>query len=181
MHNGADSGPADARSIFRQRARALARRTEAAEHAEASLEVLEFTLAHERYAVEARHVAGVEPLTNLSPIPCTPSFVAGIVNMRGRLVPVLDLKKLFALPETGLTDLHAVVIVNIGDFELGLLADLIKDVRRVAVASLQRTLPTLTQIGAEYLKGVTPDCLVVLELERMLTDPRIIVNENVED
>ena len=100
--------------------------------------------------------------------------------MRSRILPVLDLKKFFGLPEQGLTDLHRIILVRGNDLELGLLADMATGVRRVPADSLQPSLPTLTGIRADYLKGVTDERLVVLDLDRILADPRIIVHEDVE-
>jgi purine-binding chemotaxis protein CheW len=174
-----DAMSAESRRILRARAEALARPIDPAPHDAAAIEVLEFSLAHERYALEVRYVSSVEPLGQLAPLPCAPPFVAGIVNVRGRLLPVLDLKKFFDLPEQGLTDLHAVIVVSGRDMEFGLLADLIVGVRSVAAAGLQRELPTLTDIGAEYLKGVTAERLVVLDAARIMADPKIIVDEDI--
>src|SRR5712691_3379112 len=181
MSNGtrASSTP-DARQILRARARALARPPERAAVAEASLEVLEFQLAQERYALETSYVREVHPLKNLTPLPCTPPFVLGIVNVRGSILAVLDLKKFFDLPDNGLTDLHRIILVGGNGLELGLLADISVGVRSIPVDSLQASLPTLTGIGAEYLKGVTAERLVVLDMGRILADPRIIVHEEVE-
>lgn len=171
----------DARQILRARAKALARQPERTAAAEASLELLEFRLARECYALETRYVREVYPLKNLTPLPCTPPFVLGIVNVRGRILPVLDLKKFFDLPEEGLTDLHRIILVQGNDLELGLLADVIAGVRTIPVQSLQPSLPTLTGIRDEYLKGVTAERLVVLDLARILADPKIIVHEEVEN
>jgi purine-binding chemotaxis protein CheW len=79
-----------------------------------------------------------------------------------------------------LTDLHRIILVHGNDLEFGVLADVIVGVRSIRVESLQPSLPTLTGIRAEYLKGVTAERLVVLDLERLLADPKIIVNEEVE-
>ena len=171
---------AEAERIVRARAKALAIPRRASTLAGAMLEVLEFRLASERYALETRHVQDVHPLRDLTPLPCTPTFVLGIVNVRGRILPVLDLKKFFDLPERGLTDLHRIILVQGNDLEFGLLADVIVGVRSVAADSLQPSLPTLTGIRAEYLKGIGEDRLVVLDVERILADPKIIVHQEVE-
>lgn len=171
----------DATHVLRARARALARPPELAPAAETLLEVLEFGLAQERYAMETRYVHEVYPLKELTPLPGTPPFVLGIVNVRGRILPVLDIKRFFDLPEQGLTDLHRIIIVHGHDLELGLLADAIVGVRSIPVGSLQPSLPTLTGIRGEYLKGVTAEHLVVLDLDRILADPKIIVHEEVEN
>jgi purine-binding chemotaxis protein CheW len=142
--------------------------------------LLEFRLAQERYAVESRYVQEVHPLKDLTPLPCTPPFVVGVVNVRGRIVSVLDLKKILELPEKGLTDLHRVILVRGEDFEVGILADVIVGVRFVLENTLQPSLPTLTGLRAEYLKGVTAERLIILDLKRILADPKIIVNDEVE-
>jgi purine-binding chemotaxis protein CheW len=170
----------DAGRILRERARLLARVPERAPVAGAVLELLEFSLAQERYAVESRFVREVCPLKDLTPLPCTPPFLLGIVNVRGRILPVLDLKKFFDLPEKGLTDLHRIILVRGHGLELGLLADAITGTRSISADSLQPSLPTLTGIRENYLKGVTAERLVVLDLARILADPKIVVHEEVE-
>jgi purine-binding chemotaxis protein CheW len=147
---------------------------------ETGVEVLEFRLAEERYALESAYVQEVQPLKDLAPLPCTPSFVVGIVNVRGRIVPVLDLKTFLELPVKGLTDLHRIILVRGDDFEVGVLADVIVGVRSIPDDTLQPSLPTLTGVRDEYLKGVTAERLVILDLKRILTDPRIIVHDEVE-
>jgi len=141
--------------------------------------LVEFRLAKERYALESRWVQEVCPLKELTPLPCTPPFVLGIVNVRGRILPVLDLKNFFDLPEQGLTDLRRLILVRGDDLELGLLADDIVGVRSLPMDSLQLSLPTLTGIRSDYLKGVTAERLVVLDLARILADPKIIVHDEV--
>ena len=173
------ASPDTATQILHARAQALARPPERAPVADARLEVLEFRLAQERYAVETPYVREVNPLRDLTPLPCTPPFVLGIVNVRGRILPVFDLKKFFALSEQGLTDLHRIIVVRGDDLEFGLLADVIVGVRSLPLESLQRSLPTLTGIRGDYLKGVTAERLMVLDLARIMADPKIIVHEDV--
>jgi purine-binding chemotaxis protein CheW len=169
----------EAEQLLQARARRLAQ-VPAAPSTEATLELLEFRLAQERYAIETRLVQEVIPLRDLTPLPCTPPFIRGIVNVRGRIIPVLDLKKFFELPEKGLTDLHRVILVRGHGMEVGLLADIALGVRTVASSTLQRSLPTLHGIRADYLMGVTEEPLIVLDADRILADPGIIVHEDVE-
>jgi purine-binding chemotaxis protein CheW len=170
----------DAKQILRARAHVLAQRTKPAPASGTLLEVLEFRLAQERYAVESRYVQEVHPLKDLTTLPCTPAFVLGIVNVRGRIVSVLDFKKFLDLPSKGLTDLHHLVLVRGKDFEVCVLADVIVGVRSIPVDSLQPSLPTLSGVRSDYLKGVTAERLVILDLKRILADPRIIVHDEVE-
>ena len=173
---------AEAKRILHERALVLARPlSNGAVAPGGRLELLEFRLASERYAVESRFVQEVHPLRDLTPLPGTPPFVPGIVNVRGQILPVYDLKKLFDLPEPGLTDLHRVIHVRGHDMELGLLADVIVSVHLISADRLQASLPTLTGIRADYLKGITDDRMVVLDLDRILSDPKIVVHDEVEN
>jgi purine-binding chemotaxis protein CheW len=171
---------ADNERILRERAQALARPLSSAPAPSTMLELLEFRLGAERYALEIRHVQDVHPLRDLTPLPCTPPFVLGIVNVRGRILPVLDLKKFFDLPEQGLTDLHRIILVQGNDLDFGLLADVIVGVRSVPAGDLQPALPTLTGIRADYLKGIGEGGLVVLDLDRILSDPKVIIHDEVD-
>jgi len=73
-----------------------------------------------------------------------------------------------------------VIILKNHDREFGILADDIVGMRTIALKDLQLSLPTLTGLRADYLKGVTPDRLVVLEGEKLLTDDRLLVHAEVE-
>jgi purine-binding chemotaxis protein CheW len=170
----------DPKEVLQARARALARPPESQAETGTMLDLLEFRLAHERYAVENRYVQEVCPLKELTPLPGTPPFVRGIINVRGRILPVFDMKKFFDLPEQGIGDLHSVILLRGHDLEFGLLADIVVGVRAIPADSLQPSLPTLTGIRSDYLKGVTAERLVVLDLTRVLTDPKIVVHDEVE-
>jgi len=170
----------EAKQILRSRARTLSQPLAGTDSLAQSIELLEFRLAQEHYAVETRFVSEVYPLKDLTPLPCTPPFIRGIVNVRGRIIPVVDIKKLFDLPDQGLTDLHRIILIRSQGLELGLLADLTLGVRLIPLESLQLSLPTLSGIRSDYLKGVTAERLIVLDLDAILTDPKIIVHEEVE-
>lgn len=171
--------PETSQRILKARAQTLGQELAPAQRIDTQLEVLEFVLAEERYAVESRHVRDVYPLEQLTPVPCTPAFVLGIVNLRGEILSVIDIKKFFDLPDKGLTDLNKIIVLESGSMCLGILADLIVGVHPVPVADIQSSLPTLTGIRAEYLKGVTPTRLVILDAQALLADPAIVVHEQV--
>ena len=171
--------PEETKRILKARAQALARKPAKAEAIDA-VEVIEFLLAHEKYAVESRHVREVHPLENLTPLPCTPAFVLGIVHLRGEMLSVIDIKKFFDLPEKGLTDLNKLIVLRSETMLFGILADAVPGVRRIPVAEIQPSLPTLTGIREQYLKGVTSDRTVLLDAEKLLADEKLIVQEQVE-
>ena len=169
----------ETKRILKARAQALAREPGKAQAVDA-LEIVEFMLAHEKYGIETSFVREIHPLTNLTPLPCTPAFVLGVVNLRGEIVSVIDIKKFFELPEKGLTDLNKVVVLQSETMRFGVLADAVLGVRRVPVAEIQPSLPTLTGIREQYLKGVTSERTIVLDAEKLLGDEKIVVQEQVE-
>ena len=175
-----DLTPAEKRKILKSRSKALAQEPIKEEAAEDYFEVVEFSLADERYAVEGEYVREVIPLKELNGLPCTPPFILGIINVRGQILTVVDIKKFFDLPKKGITDLNKVIIVKMGELELGILADAIIGNLNISLSELQPALPTLTGIREDYLKGVAKGNLVVLDMKKLLTDKRIIVHEEVE-
>jgi len=173
-------GSPEAKKVLQDRARVLARPPLQEADLKSKLDLLEFRLAEERYAVEISYVEEVCPFKELTPLPFTPPFIRGIVNIRGRILPVFDLKKFFGLPEKGVTDLHRIILVRGHDIELGLLADVVVGMRSIPGETLQPSLPTLAGIGSDYLKGVNEERLIVLDMARIFGDPKIIVDEEVE-
>ncbi len=146
---------------------------------EGFIDIVEFALASERYAFESSMVREVVPISELTPVPCTPPFVLGIINLRGQILSVIDIKRLFGLPEKGITQLNKVIVLSSEDMEFGVLADEVSGSGRVRLNSL-KTLPTLTGIREEFLKGVTGEGLVLLDAGRLLDDKSIVVRETVE-
>ncbi len=167
------------RKILRARAQALSAETETAVQEEAAIHVVEFVLAYESYAVESAYVREIIPLTEFTPVPGTPPFVLGIINVRGEIMSVIDIKKFFDMPDKGLSDLNKVIILSSENMEFGILADSIAGMRNVLLKDMQASIPTLTGIRLEYLKGVTNTQLVVLDAGKLLSDQSIIVNESV--
>ena len=180
IERGSTPPPEETQRILKARAQALAREPMPEEAADSRIEVVEFLLAHERHAVESRYVREVYPLESLTPLPCAPAFVLGMINLRGEILSVIDIRKFFGLPEQGLTDLNKVIVLHSGNMLFGILADAISGVRRIPIADIQPSLPTLTDIREAYLRGVTPDRMVILDAGKLLSDPNIIVQEQVD-
>jgi purine-binding chemotaxis protein CheW len=172
--------PEESQKILRARAHALAQEPESEEATRGGREVVEFLLAYETYGVESMYVREVYPVKELTPLPCTPPFILGIINVHGQILSVIDLKKFFDLPETGLTDHNKVIVLHNDTMVFGILADAILGVRSIPLDSIQPSLPTLTGIRAAYLKGVTGERLVIIDAAKLLTDKTLIVLEEVE-
>jgi purine-binding chemotaxis protein CheW len=168
------------RSILQNRAEELAMEHREDGIDEHAMEVLEFILANEHYAVESIYIREVYPMREFTQIPGTPPFVLGLINIRGQILSVIDIRRFFDLPVKGLSDLNRVMVIQTPKMEMGILADRIIGVRRVPQDSLQPSLPTLTGIRADYLRGISRDGLVVLDVQKMVADPKLVVNEEIE-
>lgn len=165
------------RAVLKARARDLSREapTDQADHP--ALMIVSFRLASETYGIESSFVREVRHLKDFTPLPGTPSFVLGVINLRGGIVSVVDLKKFFNLPEKGIGELNKVIVISTQNMEFGILADAILDVRAIALEEITPAPPTVTGIGAEYLKGVTGDRVIIVDAMSILSDDRIIVHQ----
>lgn len=170
------SGARNARQILESRAAALARPAPGAAAADL-FDVVEFSLASERYAVEVVHVREVYPLRSLTPVPCTPAFVLGIISVRGEICAVMDLREVFGLPAQGLTNATRAVILRSPDMQFGILADTVLGVRPVPASSLAAA-PDGKPVS--FVRGIAPDGLIVLDAAALLAHPSMRINEEVE-
>ena len=135
------AGEEGKKQLLKARARKLARDNAKEKPAGESIEVVEFLLAYETYGIESSYVREICPLKELTPVPCTPPFVLGIINVRGQIISVIDMKIFFDLPEHGLTDLNKVIIVHDEKMEFGILADSILGVRKSGTKISSRPCP----------------------------------------
>nr|WP_320114028.1 chemotaxis protein CheW [uncultured Desulfuromonas sp.] len=179
MYDPSIMNDAECRRILRRRAQKLAETPQKKTTDEECLEVVEFLLGDEHYAIESRWIGEVYPLREFTPIPGTPPFVFGLMNLRGRILSIIDLRTFFDLPDKGLSDLNKVIVLSHDNMEFGILADAVLAAHQLPINRILPTLPTLTEIRAEYLKGVTKENLVVLEGRKLLADRTLRVHENV--
>lgn len=172
--------PAEVRRILRERAQALARPLAEPAALTDVLELAVFVLAGARYGIAATYVLEVTPLRELTPVPCTPPHILGVVNQRGRILPILDLQKLFALAAHDVTAESRIVAVEVGGMTFGILADAVLGTIRVGVHEVMPLPGTLLRDHQACLQGVTGEMVAVLDLEALARDPRITVNEDVD-
>ena len=176
---GFQPGRDEKEKIFRERAKALSTEYMESEPGEC-IEVVEFLLASERYAVAAQYVREVYPLNDVTKIPCTPPFVLGIINVHGQFLSVIDIKRYFNFPPKKIEGAHKIIILCSEDMEFGIVVDGVAGVRKVFLSELQPSLPVLAGIQEEYLVGITNDRTVIFNAMTLLSDKKIVVNEPVD-
>ena len=169
-----------AREIMDARARALAHVQQAEPDAGEVLEVATFALANERYAIETSFVREVVRITDVTPVPGTPDFLLGVMNLRGEILSVIDLCRLFNLASQERTDQSRVVVLGGERPEFGVLADAAHEVMILRRDELLEPPDSVTGLGREYLRGVTHDALIVLDGAVLLQDARLFIDQEDE-
>src|SRR5262245_54752023 len=115
---------ATAAEILRQRAEAIATAPVEQSVPEAQrMQIVEFRLGSDSYGLPLGRVREVAPLQHFTPIPSTPVWILGLMNLRGEIIVVVDLRHLFNLPGRGLSDLNQVLVLHAGEMDIGVLAD----------------------------------------------------------
>jgi purine-binding chemotaxis protein CheW len=176
LEKGSVPDSIDARRTLKIRADTLARKRDGCSLHDA-MEVVVFQLAHERYALDLRYVGEVKELNELTPLPCTPSFIAGIVNLRGRIVSIVDLMQFLGLTTTAATGARYVIILYNADMEFGILTDEITGVSALPANTVQAVPKGFGGSGNAFLKGITSDRIALLDAKQLLSDPNMIVNK----
>jgi purine-binding chemotaxis protein CheW len=169
------------RQVLRDRAKVLAQEESQEELSEADhIHILQFLLAGETYAFDGKCVREVRAAMDVTPIPCTPAFVAGVVNLRGEIITVLDTKLLLGLPREE-RRAHKMIVARDRTSQVAFLIDDVIGVGPVSIKDLQPPLPTMPIEQARRITGLTGDPLVLIDVEALINDPRIVVDEEVFD
>ena len=134
--------------------------------------MLVVALEPERYGLRLQQVQQVREIGAVTPLPGTPPFWAGLANLRGRLLPVLDLRNYLGMTPAEATGSRKLVVVaaRAGTLEVALLVDDVLAVRDVSASEVRPLI-------ADAVSGVTADLLSILDLDALLADPRLVVQQ----
>jgi purine-binding chemotaxis protein CheW len=168
---------ADARTeaVLKHRAEQLARRA-ADEESGQSVEVIICRLGNERYAVETSVLRAVHWPSGATPVPSTPSYVLGLVSIRGEIITLLDLAAMLGLPGTASAaeaGTRPALLVGLPGVRAGLVVDEVLGVEQLRLDSLE---PALS--GREFARGVAPGPTVLLDVELLLKSGRFDVDDS---
>ena len=110
-------------------------------------------------------------------MPGLPDFVLGIINIRGQILSIVDLKRLFNLSAKGIGELNKLIVIQNDKMEFGILADIILGTHSIPVDSIQTSYTSMPGIGVEYLKGITSGHIIILDAAKILDDEKIIIRQ----
>jgi purine-binding chemotaxis protein CheW len=142
-----------------------------------------FKLADESYGIEVDKVRTIERMSPVTRVPKTPPFVKGVINLRGNVVPVIDLRGRFGLPEVEPDDNTRIVIVHVADMEVGFIVDSANDVIDLTEDMVEDPPEIVGGVKAKYLRGVAKledgRLLVLLNLSEVLNKAEIVQLEQI--
>jgi purine-binding chemotaxis protein CheW len=136
-----------------------------------SLQLVSFHLADETYGIEITKIREIILMGEITRIPQTPHYVKGLINLRSTVIPVIDLRARFGLPENELTDDSRIMVLNVGTRTVGIIVDAVSEVLRVTNDQIAPAPPTVASLGNEYLNGLVKledQLLILLDIEKIL-------------
>ena len=130
-----------------------------------------FDLASESYGVDIGAVREIIRLQEITMVPRTPQFVEGVINLRGKVIPVIDLRKRFALQVAAETGDNRIVVVDIGGQDIGAVVDAVTEVLRITSDSIEPPASVITTDDSGYLLGIgklDDKLIILLDLQQVL-------------
>lgn len=136
------------------------------------IQLVVFDLASEHYGVDISDVREIIRMQNITRVPGVTSYVEGIINLRGKVLPVLDLRKRLGLKVADQTEESRIVVIDITDGEAGVIVDAVTEVLRVPNSSIEPPSSMVTQGNSDYLRGIaklTNRLIILLDLNKLLS------------
>lgn len=136
------------------------------------LQLVTFRLGNEEFSLDILRVQEIIRHMDLTRVPRTPEFVEGVINLRGRVIPVLDLRKRFGLPADEKTNETRIIVVDVDNRTVGLKVDAVSEVLRLPADTVEPPPAIVTGAESDYIKGVGKldgRLLILLDVEKILT------------
>lgn len=142
----------------------------------ADLKVIVFRLKEKEYAIPVSQVVAIEKVQHITRVPNTSPFVKGVINLRGVVTPIIDLRRRFEIEEESYTESTRVIIVALNDMEVGLIVDAANDVIDIKESAIEPSPEVIGVKEAEYISGVAKvgrRLLILLDLEKVLNPDEV--------
>ena len=179
MESGGELQPEEISRILTDRALALAEPLKDGTPSTEMIELLVVSLGGERFGIETVYALEAISLPELIPVPCTPAFVLGVANYRGRILAVLDLRRILGLSGEGVTEGNKVVSVEAGGMTFGIIVDTVEGTMSVPTHKVAPPPEALTGLRLVLTRGMTEELITILDLDALAQAPAILVNEQV--
>lgn len=138
---------------------------------------LTFPIGNENYGIEIRNVTEIIKLQVIIEMPELPDYIKGIINLRGKIIPVMDVRTRFKKPLREYDDRTCVIVVKIDQLSIGLIVDSVSEVISINDKDVEK-LPSIGKIGNKYIKGIGK---VGSEIKLLLDCNKLLNDEEIED
>ncbi len=141
-----------------------------AEHATEQLQLVTFEVASEEYAVDILAVQEINRMMEVTRVPSSPPAVVGVINLRGKIIPVLDLRERFGMEATPKTDQMRIVVVEVHSRVIGFIVDRVHEVLRISSSIVEPAPAMVCSIDSDFIAGVgklEDRLLILLDLEKL--------------
>lgn len=143
---------------------------------------LTFALSNESYAIEIKFVTEIIGIQKITEIPDMPDYVKGVINLRGKVIPVIDVRIRFKIPKKDYGDRTCIIVVDINDMAVGLIVDEVSEVLNIPEDSIDPPPSTKKGQASRYIQGmgkVGDNVKIILNIEMMLNKEDIEALETV--
>jgi purine-binding chemotaxis protein CheW len=137
-----------------------------------TIQVVSFKLGSEEYGVDIAQVQEINRMVAITHVPRAPQFMEGVINLRGQLIPIIDLRTRFGMPRAEHTKNTRIVVTEIGSKRVGMVVDSVSEVLRLPVGQIEDAPEMISGIETEYIRGVgkVDDRLIImLDLARVIS------------
>jgi purine-binding chemotaxis protein CheW len=134
--------------------------------------LVSFSLGEEQYGIDTQYIEVVTEPMKIFRVPCVPEYIMGVINLRGEIISIIDLKEFFALPQGAVDDRARIIVVKYGNIKVGFFVDFVWGITNVPLSSIQAPLSTIERVKTDYIDGeahVNDKLLGVLNLESIMT------------
>lgn len=118
------------------------------------IQLVVFKLGREEYGVSILQVQEIKRITEITRVPHSPDYIKGVMNLRGSVLPVIDLKKRLNLPQAEYTDDTRIIIIKVEDINVGMIVDAVSEVTTIDQNNIEPPQAVVGGIAADYLSGV---------------------------
>jgi purine-binding chemotaxis protein CheW len=140
------------------------------------LQFVSFNLGDEEYAIEILKVQEIIRMIEITRVPNSPEFINGVINLRGRVIPVLDLGKRIGLPEKEHSGDSRIIVVEIQNKVIGFIVDKVNIVLRINQNIVEPTPELVGKIESEFIRGIAKmekNLLILLDLDKVISQPEM--------
>ena len=138
-----------------------------------TIQIVSFRLADETFGVEITQVREIILMCEITGVPQAPHYVKGLINLRSTVIPVIDLRTKFGLPEGEQTSESRIMVMQVGAKTVGITVDGVDEVLRISNDQISPPPPTVASLGNEYLNGLVKlenQLLILLNIDKLLNE-----------